>query len=109
MFYHGTTDNIAIHGFILPPIETNILREKFRDKLRDVVFVTDSVKSAEMYAKKACAKFGGSPVVYEVKPLGDCWNKGNGDYLCYSARVIKERKIGCKQSTNIKSQTLTAI
>ena len=94
MFYHGTTDKCAISGFILPSVETNVLREEFRDKLRDVVFVTDSVKSAELYAKKACAKFGGSPVVYEVKPLGDFWHKGNGDYLCHSARVIKERKNG---------------
>ena len=66
-FYHGT----SIQGLrkILPPTETSILREDFRKKFLDCVFVTPLKKSAEMYAKKCAAKLGGTPVVYEVRPI----------------------------------------
>jgi hypothetical protein len=67
IFYHGTS--IAGLQEILPPAETNNLREDFRRKFRDCVFVTPLRKSAETYARKCALKFGGKPIVYEVKPI----------------------------------------
>ena len=53
-YYHGT----SIPGLkvILPPIETRVLREDFRKKFMDCVFVTPSRLSAANYAKKCAAK-----------------------------------------------------
>ena len=87
-FYHGTSDKCNIDKFILPPILTGILRESFRKDMHDYVFLATSLKSAEAYAKKACKKFGGRQVIYRVKPDGDCFYKGNGDYICYRAIVL---------------------
>lgn len=67
-FYHGTSDALDI-SCILPAAETGFLREDWRKKLTDKVFLTDSLYSAQKYAKKACSKFGGNPVVYVVRPV----------------------------------------
>lgn len=54
MAFHGTSDVIQINNRkLLPTIETGVLREHFRQKDLDVVFLTVSKKSAELYAKKA--------------------------------------------------------
>ena len=67
-FYHGTSTALNLGHVLLPANETNVLREDFRKKLRNVVFITTSKVSAERYAKKAVQRFGGEPVVYTVKP-----------------------------------------
>lgn len=84
-YYHGT----SIVGLteILPPVETNVLREDFRTKFLDYVFVTPLKKSAESYARKCAAKFGGSPVVYEVKPVNPI-NINTAQYICDKAIVV---------------------
>ena len=84
-FYHGT----SVSGLteILPPIETNIIREDFRKKLMDYVFVTPLRKSAESYARKCAAKFGGDPVVYEVEPVNPT-EINVSQYICDKAYVI---------------------
>ena len=56
-FYHGTSDVFSIKKMILPPNQTNNLREDLRKKNLDKVYFTSSQLSAEMYAKKACKKF----------------------------------------------------
>lgn len=86
-FYHGTS--IAGLQEILPPIETNNLREDFRRKFRDCVFVTPLRKSAETYARKCALKFGGKPVVYEVKPVNPI-EINVSQYICDKALVIRE-------------------
>ena len=86
-FYHGTS--IAGLREILPPIETNNLREDFRRKFRDCVFVTPLRKSAETYARKCALKFGGKPVVYEVKPVNPI-EINVSQYICDKALVIQE-------------------
>lgn len=53
-FYHGTSDALDI-SCILPAAETGFLREDWRKKLTDKVFLTDSLYSAQKYAKKACS------------------------------------------------------
>jgi hypothetical protein len=86
-FYHGTS--IAGLQEILPPAETNNLREDFRRKFRDCVFVTPLRKSAETYARKCALKFGGKPVVYEVKPINPI-EINVSQYICDKALVIQE-------------------
>ena len=89
-FYHGT----SVSGLkeILPPTETNILREDFRQGYRDCVFVTPIRKSAETYARKCAAKFGGDPVVYEVKPVNPS-EINVSQYICDKAYVINSYNI----------------
>ena len=84
-FYHGT----SVSGLkeILPPTETNILREDFRHKYLDCVFVTPLKKSAETYARKCAQKFGGQPVVYEVRPVNE-YEINVSQYICDRVIVI---------------------
>ena len=84
-YYHGT----SIPGLkvILPPTETEVLREDFRHSFLDCVFVTPLKKSAEAYARKCAAKFGGDPVVYEVKPVNPI-NINTAQYICDKAFVL---------------------
>ena len=90
IYYHGT----SIQGLteILPPVETNILREDFRRGYRDCVFITPLKKSAETYARKCTQKFGGQPVVYEVKPVNHT-EINVSQYICDKAYVINSYNI----------------
>ena len=89
-YYHGTSiPNLKV---ILPPIETRVLREDFRKKFMDCVFVTPLRKSAEAYARKCAAKFGGDPVVYEVKPVNPS-EVNVSQYICDKAFVLSSYKI----------------
>jgi hypothetical protein len=85
-YYHGT----SVPGLkvILPPIETKVLREDFRKKFMDCVFVTPLRKSAEDYARKCALKFGGQPIVYEVKPI-NLSHINVAQYICDKAIVLK--------------------
>ena len=87
-FYHGTTDVFNIKKVLLPPIHTNNLREDWRKKYRNMVFFTTSLLSASKFARKACEKYGGNPVVYEVKPIGQYFNTVYGEYISEKALVI---------------------
>jgi hypothetical protein len=49
---------------------TNNLSEKGRKKNLDKIFFTDSIKYAQIYAGRACARFGGTPVIMRVIPFG---------------------------------------
>ena len=89
-YYHGTS--IPNLNVILPPVETNILREDFRKKFMDCVFVTPIRKSAEAYARKCALKFGGQPVVYEVKPVNE-YEINVSQYICDKAYVINSYNI----------------
>lgn len=94
-FYHGT----SIQGLtkILPPTETSILREDFRKKFLDCVFITPLKKSAEMYAKKCASKLGGTPIVYEVRPVNPI-NINVSQYICKRAIVLNSYKIKKSES-----------
>lgn len=92
-FYHGTTDAFDIRKVLLPPIYTNNLREDWRKKYRDVVFFTTSLLSASKFARKACEKFGGNPVIYEVRPIGKYSNTIYGEYISEKALIIEEIKL----------------
>jgi hypothetical protein len=89
-FYHGT----SVSGLteILPPAETYVLREDFRTKFLDKVFVTPLKKSAETYARKCAAKFGGQPVIYEVEPVNP-FEINVSQYICDKAFVVASYKV----------------
>lgn len=88
LFYHGTTDVFPIHKVILPAARTGNLREEWRKKYNDKVFFTSSPSSAYMFAKKACVKYGGSPVVYIVRPIGQYFNTVNNEFIADKALVL---------------------
>lgn len=89
-YYHGT----SITGLteIKAPTETNIVREDFRKKFLDCVFITPSKKSAEAYARKCVRKFGGIPTVYEVKPVNPV-NINTAQYICDKAFVLNSYEV----------------
>lgn len=87
-FYHGTTDTFNVGKYILPPVKTENKREEWRMKYTDKVFFTTSMLSAEMYAKKACKKYGGNPVIYVVKPVGQYFSRMNTEYIADKALVV---------------------
>ena len=89
VFYHGTTDAFGIVNKLQPASVTGNLREEWRKSNTDQVFLTTSLASAKNYAKKACEKYGGEPVVYECKPIGSCYNRVSIEYVCNAARVIR--------------------
>lgn len=87
-FYHGTSDTLEVKKIILPPNQANNLREEWRKKYIDKVFFTASLLSSENYAKKACKKYGGNPVIYIIKPIGHYFNRIDCEYIADKARVI---------------------
>ena len=89
-YYHGTS--IQGRKVILPPTETNVLREDFRQGFLDCVFVTPLRKSAETYARKCAAKFGGKPVVYEVRPVNPS-EINVSQYICDKALVVRSYRV----------------
>jgi hypothetical protein len=68
-YFHGSTSILEIGDEILPPDQTDKLQEIGRKKNLDKVFFTDSRGSAKIYAGRAVNVFGGSPIVYYVKPM----------------------------------------
>ena len=87
-FYHGTTDLFPIKKMLLPPVMTDIKREDWRKKYTDKVFFTTSILPASMYAKKECKKYGGNPIVYIVKPIGQYFNTINTEYIADKALIL---------------------
>ena len=89
VFYHGTSDVFDIKQWILPASQTNNLREEWRKKNIDKVYFTDSLLSAQMYAKKACRKYGGNPIVYVVRPIGQWFHRIDTEYIADKALVLE--------------------
>lgn len=88
VFFHGTSSALPIGKWILPPVYTYNKREHWRVKYTDKVFFTNSILSAQKFAKKACDKYGGKPVIYKVKPIGQWFNTINTEYIADKALVI---------------------
>lgn len=91
-FYHGTTNVFKIGSVLLPPAITNNKREEWRKKYTDKVFFTDSLLSASVYAKKACKKYGGTPIIYIVKPIGQYFSTVNTEYMADKALIVSKFK-----------------
>lgn len=87
-FYHGTSDALDIGKVILPPVITNNLREDWRKSNLNKVYFTDSQLSAQKFAWKACQKYGGEPIVYIVRPIGQYFHRVNNEYIADKMRVV---------------------
>lgn len=66
IYYHGTSTQLGELKTIKPVSETTVFREFHRQKEKDVIFLTDSLRSAKRYAQLAAETFSGSPIVYQV-------------------------------------------
>lgn len=66
ILYHGTSTRLGELKTIKPVSETTVFREFHRQKEKDVVFLTDSLRSAKRYAQLAVETFSGLPIVYQV-------------------------------------------
>lgn len=66
-FYHGTSSNAKVTTKLLPPDDHRFgINEEGRTIHSGKVFCTTSKGYARHYAKRACKRAGGTPVVYEV-------------------------------------------
>lgn len=89
-YYHGTSTALNIKDRLKPATITNNLRET-RKKNQSVVFLTNSIKSAEKYAKLAVNKYGGKPIIYECLPDKYSLIKlHNAEFICDFARIINK-------------------
>jgi hypothetical protein len=93
IYYHGTSSACGITYKLMPPVESKFLQEEGRKKNLDKVFFTADLKSAQIYAGRACNRFGGNPVIFRVIPMSKivCLNStlGSSVYYCSWAFVEK--------------------
>lgn len=88
-FYHGTSTALSSQMIRLrPPAHTGVIRDEGRTNFLDKVFFTTSLMSARRYAVKAADRFGGEPIVYEVKPIGDIWNVKDMEFVADEAMIV---------------------
>ena len=77
---------------LLPAIITGNLREDWRKKHIDKVFFTNSLLSAEKFAKKAASKYGGEPTVFIVKPKPPYYHINTNEFIADRAIIIDKRE-----------------
>ena len=84
-FFHGSSSAVKLGHMLLPPSITGVIQEEGRRRNLSRVFMTRDIGSARIYAGRAVARFGGSPVVYRVIPMGRVEtlheNKGSSVYM----------------------------
>ncbi len=97
VLYHGTSTALPIGNMLLPPVETEVKREHWRQKDINVVFLAQTFGAAAAYAWKAVRKYGGLPVVLACKPLGLLARNHNGEYTAEKAAVISRQLIERKE------------
>ena len=68
-------------------METGVLREHWRKKDTDVVFLAQTYGAARMYAKKAVEKYGGRPLVLTCRPVGLLTKTHNGEHMASKAII----------------------
>lgn len=93
--YHGTSDYLKLNksDVLLPPNISNVLSEIGRKRNLDLVFLTPNFNYAKIYAGRATRKFGGKPVIFEIKPVGAKIYKSNdGDTIitCEHGYIIQK-------------------
>jgi len=97
MFFHGSTADLNPGDIILPPSKTGKISEKGRKKNLDKVFFTKDFGSAKIYAGRAFHSLGGTPIVYQVEPIGEVQvlndMPGTTVFTAEGARVVKKMPI----------------
>ena len=93
MYYHGSSTACGIDYMLIPPEDSGFLQEEGRKKNLDKVFFTTDLGSARIYAGRAVNRFGGSPVIYRVIPMGQvtCLTDVVGSSVYYSQWAFVER------------------
>ena len=97
MFFHGTNSKLKEGDVIAPgnaPPSFNY------DQAPKHVYFTTSLQAAQNYAEFRASHKGGSPVVYEVYPIGPARRDPEGvqgNYRATSVRVIREVPRGSQQ------------
>ena len=66
VFDHGSSTSCGITDMICPPVDTNVISEKGRNKNLDRVFFTADMGLARIYAGRAARSIGGEPVLFRV-------------------------------------------
>ena len=56
--------------------------------MTDKVFLTNFLRSAKQYARKVVTKFGGTPIVYIVNPIGVLWKIGPTEFVVNIAKIV---------------------
>ena len=77
---------------LLPAIITGNLREDWRKKHIDKIFFTNSLLSAEKFAKKAANKYGGEPIVFIVKPKLPYYHINTNEFIADRAIIIDKKE-----------------
>jgi len=90
--YHGTTNRLGNLKTIKPASETKFLRETFRKKEQNLIFLTDSLASAKRYAQLACETFSGKPIVYQVEINNTITETRPHEYTGKYAKVLHSIK-----------------
>lgn len=97
-FYHGTSSLADIGDKILPPDQHSFgINEQGRTKHAQKVFFTTVKGYAEAYARTACKRVGGTPIVYEVLPANPKLMvkvKGCDVYFDSEALIYEKIKVG---------------
>lgn len=92
ILYHGTTNRLGNLKIIKPASQTKFLRESFRKKEQNIIFLTDSLTSAKRYAQLACETFSGKPIVYQVAMNNTITKTRPHEYTGKYAKVLHSTK-----------------
>ena len=105
-FYHGTSSLAGIEVQILPPdLHDFGINEKGRTKHSQKVFFTTVKGYAQKYAKTACKRVGGTPVVYEVLPVNPkLMVKVDGCDVYYDSEALVYKKCEVGTFDNVVSR-----
>ena len=94
IFYHGTSSNANIGDVILPPEAHKFgVNEPGRTKNLDKVFFTTLPDYALTYARRACSRMGGVPVLFKIwvqNPTKMTETPGIDIYYDGSAMVLEQ-------------------
>ncbi len=107
-FYHGTSSLAEIENMILPPdAHTFGINEPRRSKHAQKVFFTTYKGYAERYARTACGRVGGLPVVYEVLAVNPkLMTSVKGCDVWYATEAVVYEKLHVKVFSKVKSKKL---
>ncbi|AGH32207.1 hypothetical protein VPHG_00142 [Vibrio phage 11895-B1] len=105
IFYHGTTSLAPIEDKLLPPDQHDFgINEQGRTKHAQKVFFTTVKGYAEKYARTACKRAGGTPVVYEVLPKNPkLMTQAVGCNVYYDSEALIYEKVKYNTFDNIVS------
>lgn len=93
VFYHGSSTVCGIDNMLLPPVASETLSEKGRNKNLDRVFFTEDLGLAKVYAGRASKSLGGEPILFRVVMPVDavCMNDTQGASVWHAEWAFCEK------------------